>query len=128
MIFCARATRGLINKEVKVEAQVEQRSIRLGVFSTLNLDLSLDLPMGRAQWRLNQTDQIDQPRVSLVPPVSSLWSVWSVSFVWLNQTNQTDQRNQMDQIDQTNQIDQKDQPRVSLVPLFPSASNPEPRT
>ena len=117
--------RGLTCKEVKVEAQVEQRSIRLGVFSTLNLDLSLDLPMGRAQWRLNQTDQ---PRVSLVPPVSSLWSVWSVSFVWLNQTNQTDQRNQMDQIDQTNQIDQIDQPRVSPAPLFPSASNSEPRT
>ena len=49
MIFCAHGTRGLSCKKVKVEAQVEQRSIRLGVFSTLNLDLSLDLPMGRAQ-------------------------------------------------------------------------------
>jgi hypothetical protein len=79
--------RGLTCKKVKVEAQVEQRSIRLGVFSTLNLDLdlSLDLPMGRTQWRLNQTDQ-------------------------------------------TNQIDQIDQPRVSPVPLFPSASDSEPRT
>jgi len=45
MIFCAHGTRGLTCKK----AQVEQRSIRLGVFSTLNLDLSLDLPMGRAQ-------------------------------------------------------------------------------
>jgi hypothetical protein len=51
MIFCARATRGLTYKKVKVEVQVEQQSIRLGVFSTLNLDLSLDLPMGRAQKR-----------------------------------------------------------------------------
>jgi hypothetical protein len=47
MIFCARATRGLTYKKVKVE----QQSIQLGVFSTLNLDLSLDLPMGRAQKR-----------------------------------------------------------------------------
>ena len=54
MIFRARGTRGLIpQKEVKVEAQVEQQSIRLGVFTTLNLDLSLDLSMGRAQWKID---------------------------------------------------------------------------
>ena len=34
MIFCARATRNLTYKKVKVEAQVDQQSIRLGVFST----------------------------------------------------------------------------------------------
>ena len=40
----------LPTEEVKVEAQVEQRLIRSGIFSTLNFDLSLDLSMGRAQW------------------------------------------------------------------------------
>jgi len=43
MIFWARATRGLTQKNVKVKAQVERGPIRLGVFSTLNL--SLGLPM-----------------------------------------------------------------------------------
>ena len=52
MVSCARATRGLTYK--KGEVQVEQQSIRLGVFSTLNLDLSHDLSMGRAQWKINQ--------------------------------------------------------------------------
>ena len=52
-LLCSRNARPHLQK-VKVEAQVEQRSIRLGVFSTLNLDLSLDLPMGRAQSRINQ--------------------------------------------------------------------------
>jgi hypothetical protein len=50
LISCARATRGLTYKKV----EVEQRSIRLDVFSTLNLDLSHDLPMGRAQWGIYQ--------------------------------------------------------------------------
>ena len=47
-LLCSRNARSYLQKEVKVEAQVEQRSIRPGVFSTL--DLSLDLPMGRTQW------------------------------------------------------------------------------
>jgi hypothetical protein len=34
MILCAPATRDLTYKKVKVETQVEQQSIRLGVFST----------------------------------------------------------------------------------------------
>jgi hypothetical protein len=38
-----------LQKEVKVKAQVEQRSIQPSVFVTLNLDLSLDLPMGCPQ-------------------------------------------------------------------------------
>ena len=42
----------LPTKEVKVQAQVEQRSIQPGVFSTLNLDLSLELPMGYPQSEL----------------------------------------------------------------------------
>jgi hypothetical protein len=53
-LLCSRNARPYPQKEVKVEAQVEQRSIRSGGFSTLNLDLSLDLSMGRAQWKLNQ--------------------------------------------------------------------------
>jgi hypothetical protein len=44
----------LSQKKDKVEAQVEHRPIRLGVFSTLNLDLSLGLPMRRAQWETIQ--------------------------------------------------------------------------
>ena len=46
----AERTRLPKQREVKVEAQVEQRLIRPGGFSPLNLDLSLDLPMRRAQW------------------------------------------------------------------------------
>jgi len=49
----------LPQKEVKVEAQVEQRSIRSGRFSTLNLDLSRDLSLGRAQWKLNQSPSLE---------------------------------------------------------------------
>ena len=52
--LCSRNARPYPQKEVKVEAQVEQRSIRSVVFSTLNLDLSLDLSMGRTQWKSNQ--------------------------------------------------------------------------
>ena len=37
MLSCVRATHGLTYKKVKIEAQVEQKSIRLDVFSTLNL-------------------------------------------------------------------------------------------
>jgi hypothetical protein len=47
-LLCSRNARPYPQKEVKVEAQVEQRSIRSVVFSTLNLDLSLDLSMGCA--------------------------------------------------------------------------------
>ena len=53
-LLCSRNARPYPQKEVKVEAQVEQRSIRSDVFSTLNLDLSRDLSMGRAQWKINQ--------------------------------------------------------------------------
>ena len=49
-LLCSRNARPYPQKE----AQVEERSIRSGVFSILNLDLSLDLSMGRAQWKLNQ--------------------------------------------------------------------------
>jgi hypothetical protein len=48
-LLCSCNARPYPQKEVKVEAQVEQRQIRSGVFSTLNLDLSLDLSMGRVQ-------------------------------------------------------------------------------
>jgi hypothetical protein len=44
-----RNAHAYLQREVKVEAQVEQRSIQPGVFVTLNLDLSLDLPMGYPQ-------------------------------------------------------------------------------
>jgi len=53
-LLCSRNARTYPQKEVKVEAQVEQRQIRSGVFSTLNLDFSLELSMGRAQWKINQ--------------------------------------------------------------------------
>jgi hypothetical protein len=39
-------------KGVKVQAQVEQRSIQPGAYSTLNLDLCLDLPLGCPQFEL----------------------------------------------------------------------------
>jgi hypothetical protein len=54
LVLCSRNARPYPQKEVKVEAQVEHRSIRSGVFSPLNLDLSLDLSMGRAQWKISQ--------------------------------------------------------------------------
>ena len=57
-LLCSRNARPYPQKEVKVEAQVEQRSIRSGVFSILNLDLSLDLSMGRAQLRINQAPSL----------------------------------------------------------------------
>ena len=53
-LLCSRNARPYPQKEVKVEAQVAQRSIRSDVFSTLSLDLSRDLSMGRAQWKINQ--------------------------------------------------------------------------
>ena len=59
-LLCSRNARPYPQKEVKVEAQVEQRSIRSGVFSTLNLDLSLDLSMGRVQWKLNQPPSLER--------------------------------------------------------------------
>ena len=43
-------------QKAKAETQVEQRSIRSGLFSTRNLDLSLDLSMGLAQWEIKQTN------------------------------------------------------------------------
>ena len=42
----------LPTKGVKVQAQVEQGSIQPGVYSTLNLDLCLDLPLGCPQSEL----------------------------------------------------------------------------
>jgi hypothetical protein len=59
-LLCSRNARPYPQKEVKVEAQVEQRSIRSVVFSTLNLDLSLDLSMGCAQWKLNQPPSLER--------------------------------------------------------------------
>jgi hypothetical protein len=79
------AQRALLpQKKVKVEAQVEQRSIRPDVFSTLNLDRSLGLPMRHAQWEtlepalfMNTSAAIADPlllRVKrrLVPLIDSL--------------------------------------------------------
>ena len=51
---CSRDAHAYLQRKVKVEAQVEQRSIRPGIFSTLNLDLSLDLPIGHVQVRISQ--------------------------------------------------------------------------
>ncbi len=68
-LLCSRNARPYPQKEVKVEAQVEQRSIRSGVFSTLNLDLSLDLSMGRAHSMINQTTLQNEARGSLGPPI-----------------------------------------------------------
>ena len=51
---CSRNAYAYLQRKVKFEAQVEQRSIRPGVFSTLNLDLSLDLLIGRGHSRINQ--------------------------------------------------------------------------
>jgi hypothetical protein len=62
-LLCSRNARPYLQK-VTVEAQVEQRSIRLGVFSTLNLDLSLDLPMGRAQLGIHQASPSRSSRLS----------------------------------------------------------------
>ena len=42
----------LPTKGVKVQAQVEQGSIQPGVYSTLNLDFCLDLPLGCPQSEL----------------------------------------------------------------------------
>jgi hypothetical protein len=64
-LLCSRNARPYPQKEVKVEAQVEQRSIRSVVFSTLNLDLSLDLSMGCTQWKLNQPPSLGEARASL---------------------------------------------------------------
>jgi hypothetical protein len=64
-LLCSRNARPYPQKEVKVEAQVEQRSIRSGVFSTLNLDLSLDLSTGRAQWKINQPPSLERKRPSV---------------------------------------------------------------
>ena len=55
-LLCSRNARPSLRKKVKAEAEVEQRSIRAVASFPLNLDLSLDLPTGCAQWRLNQTD------------------------------------------------------------------------
>jgi hypothetical protein len=64
-LLYSRNARPYPQKEVKVEVQVEQRSIRSGVFSTLHLDLSLDLSMGRAQWKINQPPSLKRQRASL---------------------------------------------------------------
>ena len=78
LLSCARATRSLTDKKVKDEAQVEQQSIRLGVFSIRNLDLILDHPMGRAQCGIHQALS-----VSLVPLVALVHLVYLVSLVSL---------------------------------------------
>ena len=41
------------------------QSIRLGVFSTLNLDLNLGLLMRHAQWKINQPPSLKRSRASL---------------------------------------------------------------
>jgi hypothetical protein len=47
-----------------IGAQAEHRSIRLGVSSTLNLDLSLGLPMGHAQSGVHQLSPLGPSRSS----------------------------------------------------------------
>ena len=54
LVLCSRNARPYLQKKVKVEAQAKHQPIRLAVFSTLNLDLSLSLPMGRPQGKINQ--------------------------------------------------------------------------
>ena len=49
LVPCSRNARPYLQKEVKVEAEVEQRTIRSVAFSALNLDFSLDLSMRCAQ-------------------------------------------------------------------------------
>ena len=67
----AHAIRGLTCKKVKVEAQVEQRSIRLGVFSTLNLDLSLAFRWDvRSGGSTRQTSHASRPSRFSYPPLT----------------------------------------------------------
>ena len=70
----AHAMRGLTCKKVKVEAQVEQRSIRLGVFSTLNLDLSIafrwDVRSGGSTRQTSQTSHASRPSRFSYPPLT----------------------------------------------------------
>lgn len=74
--------------------QVEQRSIRLDVFSTLNLDLSLNLPMERAQWEIRQALPVWP-----VPPVALVHLLSLVYPVGLVQLNKRDKLNKPDEPD-----------------------------
>jgi hypothetical protein len=123
MIFCARATRGLRYKKVKFEVQVEQQSIRLDVFSTLNLDLSLTFrrdARSKGHSLLLPFAATHSHVISMQAHLSCSSGSFGLSglsglfgsFGWF--TGPTHQTDQIDQIDQTNRL-----PLSGVAPLTP---------
>jgi hypothetical protein len=120
MIFCARATRGLTYKKMKFEVQVEQQSIRLDVFSTLNLDLSLTFrrdARSKGHSLLLPFAATHSHVISMQAHLSCSSGSFGLSglfgsFGWF--TGPTHQTDQIDQIDQTNRL-----PLSGVAPLTP---------